>query len=122
VVLLVKRATITGKLLSVIVDRIDQVLLRDARLGVEDQVVPSFRNSSGSAATALARTSSRHLHSFSCWYAFAAVRFSALVMPASKRPRHRDANYQSVGTGNGVVPPAVAGVKKSADNSSKARA
>jgi hypothetical protein len=32
----------------------------------------------------------------------------------SKRPRRRDANYQSLGARNGDKPPAVAGVEKSA--------
>jgi hypothetical protein len=32
----------------------------------------------------------------------------------SKRPRRQDANYQSLGAGNGAEPPAVGGVEKSA--------
>jgi hypothetical protein len=42
VVLTVERATITGQLLDVIVDRIDQIARRDMRLGVEDQIMPQL--------------------------------------------------------------------------------
>jgi hypothetical protein len=83
----VQRASVTGQLLGVIVDRIDRVARRDLGLGMEDQVfakLPHLLKIRGDGR------GSRHLRSFSCWYAFAAAWFSALVIAhieATSAPR-----------------------------------
>lgn len=70
----VQRASVTSQLLHVFVNGFGTLIMRDADLLLEDQLMPD-------AATAAARTSSHQRRSFSYWYAFAATRLSALVMP-----------------------------------------
>jgi hypothetical protein len=77
----VQRASATSQLLHVIVNGFRKVIMRDAGLLVENQVMPDASKLLHICGTAAARASSRHLRSFSRWYAFAAARFSAFVIP-----------------------------------------
>jgi hypothetical protein len=109
----VQRASVTSQLLHVIVDCFRKVIMRDAGLFVEDQVMPE--------ASKLF-----HICGNGCGprfftpppLLFLLVRLRGGTVfgfghATSKRPRHRDANYQSVAAGNVVEPPVVAGVEKS---------
>jgi hypothetical protein len=110
----VQGAPVSGQLLGMIVDRIDQGTRRDVRLGVEDQIVPKLPHllkicGDGCGPRFLAPPPLLLL-----LVAFAAARFSAFVMPQQKRFRARCANYRSVGARNGVEPPVVTGVENPA--------
>jgi hypothetical protein len=109
----VQCASVTSQLLHVIVNGFRKVIMRDAGLLVEDQVMPD--------ASKLLKVRGDGLHvgfRTPLAFLFPLIRFRGGSVfgfghATSKRPRHRDANYQSVGAGNGVKPLAVAGVEKS---------
>jgi hypothetical protein len=109
----VQRPPIAGQLLGVIVNRVDQVARRFMRLGVEDQVVtklPHLLKICGDGG------GPRFLAPPPLFFPLVCLRGGSVFgfgHATSKRPRHRDANYQSVAAGNVVEPPVVAGVEKS---------
>jgi hypothetical protein len=110
----VQCASVTSQLLHVIVNGFRKVIMRDAGLLVEDQVMPDALKLLKIRGDGLRVGFLTPLA-----FLFPLIRFRGGSVfgfghATSKRPRHRDANYQSVGARNDVEPLAVACVEKSA--------
>jgi hypothetical protein len=104
---------VARQLLHIVVYGVDQLPRRLAGLGVEDQVSAQLVQLLEVGGDGLGAPFLTALAFPLRMERFAAARFSALVIPQQKLFHARGANYQSFGGGNGVEPPAVAGVEKS---------